>query len=130
MVLCLCANAESQNSDSGLFNVASSVSSQLIDDCCSQLRRAIDHHWEDDKFATAGAAVDIWDHSRSEPISTYSWGADSVLSVRFNPVSSRQNCSTHEIEGVLNVWHPEWALQLTWPRFVGVTPFAGCSTRA
>ena len=49
--------------------------------------RAIDHHWEDDKFATAGAAVDIWDHSRSEPISTYSWGADSVLSVRFNPVS-------------------------------------------
>ncbi len=50
------------------------------------MRRAIDHHWEDDKFATAGAAVDIWDHSRSEPISTYSWGADSVLSVRFNPV--------------------------------------------
>jgi len=51
------------------------------------VHRAIDHHWEDDKFATAGAAVDIWDHSRAEPISTYSWGADSVLSVRFNPVS-------------------------------------------
>jgi hypothetical protein len=52
------------------------------------VRRAIDHHWEGDKFATAGVAVDIWDHSRSEPISTYSWGADSVLSVRFNPVRS------------------------------------------
>ena len=36
--------------------------------------------------------MDIWDHSRSEPISTYSWGADSVLSVRFNPVRLGADC--------------------------------------
>jgi hypothetical protein len=33
--------------------------------------------------------VDIWDHERSEPISHFSWGADAVLSARFNPVSGR-----------------------------------------
>ncbi len=29
--------------------------------------------------------VDVWDHERSEPVSTFSWGSDSVTSVRFNP---------------------------------------------
>lgn len=47
--------------------------------------RAIDHHWQSQTFATAGAAVDIWDHARSEPIRTFTWGSDTVLSVRFNP---------------------------------------------
>lgn len=50
--------------------------------------RGIDHHWGRNSFATCGAAVDIWDHERSEPVSTFEWGADSVTSVRFNPVSS------------------------------------------
>ena len=50
--------------------------------------RGIDHHWNRNSFATCGADVDIWDHSRSEPVSTFSWGCDSVLSVRFNPVSA------------------------------------------
>lgn len=48
--------------------------------------RAIDHHWRDSLFATAGAAVEVWSHERSEPVNTFSWGADAVLSVRFNPV--------------------------------------------
>ncbi|CAM6094942.1 unnamed protein product [Calypogeia fissa] len=47
--------------------------------------RAIDHHWSSNQFATGGAQVDIWDHNRSEPVSTFSWGADTVVSVRFNP---------------------------------------------
>lgn len=47
--------------------------------------RSIDHHWDRQQFATAGAAVDIWDHSRSEPVQQFSWGADTVISVRFNP---------------------------------------------
>lgn len=29
--------------------------------------------------------VDVWDHERSEPVSGFAWGADSVTSVRFNP---------------------------------------------
>ena len=50
-------------------------------------RRGIDHHWQDGVFATSGAKVDVWDHDRSEPTATFSWGADTVHSVRFNPVS-------------------------------------------
>ena len=49
--------------------------------------RGIDHHWDRNSFATAGPQVDVWDHERSEPVSSFTWGADSVMSVRFNPVS-------------------------------------------
>mmetsp|Transcript_729 Transcript_729/g.2165 ORF Transcript_729/g.2165 Transcript_729/m.2165 type:complete len:450 (-) Transcript_729:146-1495(-) len=45
----------------------------------------IDHHWQDSVFATSGAKVDVWDHDRSQPTATFSWGADTVHSVRFNP---------------------------------------------
>ncbi|XP_014790792.1 DDB1- and CUL4-associated factor 13 [Octopus bimaculoides] len=50
------------------------------------LFHAIDHHWKDDIFATCGEQVDIWDESRAEPIRSYSWGVDSVQSLKFNPV--------------------------------------------
>jgi len=37
-------------------------------------------------FATAAAGiVEVWDHARASPVSSYSWGAESVSSVRFNP---------------------------------------------
>lgn len=49
--------------------------------------RGIDHHWSRNSFATAGPQVDIWDHERSEPVNSFTWGADSIMSVRFNPVS-------------------------------------------
>ena len=55
--------------------------------------RGIDHHWDRNSFATAGPQVDIWDHERSEPVSSFTWGADSVMSVRFNPVSIYIPCS-------------------------------------
>lgn len=29
--------------------------------------------------------LDIWDHARSEPVSSFSWGADTLVAVRFNP---------------------------------------------
>ena len=32
--------------------------------------------------------VDVWDHERSEPVSSFSWGADTVTAVRFNPADS------------------------------------------
>ncbi|KAK9814546.1 hypothetical protein WJX72_007699 [[Myrmecia] bisecta] len=50
--------------------------------------RSIDHHWNKNMFATAGAQVDIWDHTRSEPVNNFDWGADTVLTVRFNPAES------------------------------------------
>ncbi|KAG9444093.1 hypothetical protein H6P81_015433 [Aristolochia fimbriata] len=46
---------------------------------------AADHQWEGDLFATAGAQVDIWDHNRSQPVNSFEWGKDTVVSVRFNP---------------------------------------------
>ncbi|KAL4199710.1 hypothetical protein AMTRI_Chr03g52570 [Amborella trichopoda] len=47
--------------------------------------RAVDHQWDGNLFATVGAQVDIWDHSRSEPVTSFAWGSDTVVSVRFNP---------------------------------------------
>jgi DDB1- and CUL4-associated factor 13 len=46
----------------------------------------VDYQFEGDKFATCGAAVDIWDIDHSEPIQTFSWGVETVYSIRFNPV--------------------------------------------
>ncbi|KAL8468765.1 hypothetical protein ACS0TY_031823 [Phlomoides rotata] len=46
---------------------------------------AVDHQWNGELFATAGAQVDIWNHNRSQPINTFEWGKDTAISVRFNP---------------------------------------------
>ncbi|XP_009761693.1 uncharacterized protein LOC107809218 [Nicotiana tabacum] len=45
----------------------------------------VDHQWDGDLFATAGAQVDIWNHNRSQPVNSFEWGNDTVTSVRFNP---------------------------------------------
>lgn len=47
--------------------------------------RAVDHQWDGNLFATAGAQVDIWDHNRSQPVNSFTWGVDTAVSVRFNP---------------------------------------------
>ncbi len=49
----------------------------------------IDHHWKDNMFATSGEVVSVWDSTRTDPVHSYKWGADSVLSVAFNPA---ENC--------------------------------------
>ncbi|WCJ30839.1 DDB1- and CUL4-associated factor 13 [Euphorbia peplus] len=46
---------------------------------------AVDHQWDGELFATAGAQVDIWNHNRSQPVNTFEWGTETVISVRFNP---------------------------------------------
>ncbi|KAJ7948356.1 DDB1- and CUL4-associated factor 13 [Quillaja saponaria] len=46
---------------------------------------AVDHQRDGELFATAGAQVDIWNHNRSHPLNSFEWGADTVISVRFNP---------------------------------------------
>ncbi|KAH9743834.1 DDB1- and CUL4-associated factor 13 [Citrus sinensis] len=55
---------------------------------------AVDHQWEGDLFATAGAQVDIWNHNRSQPINSFQWGTDTVISVRFNPAESNVLATT------------------------------------
>ncbi|KAI8998436.1 WD40-repeat-containing domain protein [Gaertneriomyces semiglobifer] len=44
----------------------------------------IDHHRSQNLFATSSSQVDIWDHDRAEPLHSYSWGAETVTSVKFN----------------------------------------------
>lgn len=50
------------------------------------LFHSMDHHWKDNILATCGEQVDIWDEMRAEPIRTFTWGVDSIQSVKFNPV--------------------------------------------
>ena len=38
--------------------------------------------------------IDIWDLGRSEPVTTFQWGADTVQTVRFNPVEPDLLAST------------------------------------
>ncbi|KAJ6370543.1 hypothetical protein OIU76_028764 [Salix suchowensis] len=74
--------------------VAAIMDSDNLSDCSSEPRAvymgenafwAVDHQWNGDLFATAGAQVDIWNHNRSQPVNSFKWGTDSVISVRFNP---------------------------------------------
>ncbi|XP_011029072.1 PREDICTED: DDB1- and CUL4-associated factor 13 [Populus euphratica] len=74
--------------------VATIMDSDNSSDCSSEPRAvymgenafwAVDHQWNGDLFATAGAQVDIWNHNRSQPVNSFKWGTDSVISVRFNP---------------------------------------------
>ena len=56
--------------------------------------RGVDHHWQKDLFATAGAGVSLWSHERANPVNQFDWGVDSVTSVRFNPVEADVFAST------------------------------------
>lgn len=52
----------------------------------SNMMIGIDHHWSEQKFATCGDKVDIWDVSRAAPTRTFDWGVDTIDSIKFNPV--------------------------------------------
>ncbi|KAE9457674.1 hypothetical protein C3L33_10411, partial [Rhododendron williamsianum] len=95
----------SMDGDIRLWDIASSVrlwnvplatgmeSDDLSDNSAKQLAAyvwknafwAVDHQCDGNLFATAGAQVDIWDHNRSQPVNSFEWGKDTVISVRFNP---------------------------------------------
>lgn len=48
----------------------------------------ISHHWKRPLYATCGEQVDIWDESRSVPLKSFTWEADSHCSIKFNPVET------------------------------------------
>lgn len=50
-----------------------------------------DYQHTGDHFATCGAVVHIWDLEHSDPIQTFTWGADNMNSIRFNPVSTSRS---------------------------------------
>eukprot|EP00913_Durusdinium_trenchii_P000299 g273.t1 len=55
---------------------------------------AIDHHWQKKMFVTVGDTVDVWDYSRSTPVSSFEWGCERVITSRFNPAESALLAST------------------------------------
>ena len=48
----------------------------------------VDHHVSKPLFVTCGEVVEVWDEGRSEPVSVFNWGVDSVSQVKFNPVET------------------------------------------
>lgn len=70
-------------------SISSDIYEPLQTFTCEHSMTGIDHHWIDNQFATSGEAVCLWDNTRtSDPLHTYKWGADSVLSVAFNPAEA------------------------------------------
>ncbi|XP_014668035.1 PREDICTED: DDB1- and CUL4-associated factor 13-like [Priapulus caudatus] len=54
----------------------------------------IDHHWKEPFYATCGDRVDIWDETRTEPMRSFTWGLDSITSLKFNHVETNVLAST------------------------------------
>ena len=63
----------------------------------------IDCHWAAaGKFATSSTmAVELWDASRAEPVTSFEWGADTVTSVAWNPAEASVLASTSTDRGVV-----------------------------
>ena len=59
---------------------------KYVNVCLQTVFQGIDHHWSANMFATCGQQVDVWDEERAEPVRSFTWGADSIVSVKFNPV--------------------------------------------
>ncbi|XP_065058278.1 DDB1- and CUL4-associated factor 13-like [Rhopilema esculentum] len=64
------------------------------------LLTGIDHHWVEDKFATCGEQVEIWDESKAVPIRNFSWGLDTITSLKFNCVETHILGATSSDRGV------------------------------
>ncbi|KAI8922282.1 hypothetical protein PhCBS80983_g01986 [Powellomyces hirtus] len=56
----------------------------------------IDHHRAKNVFATSSTQIDIWDHDRAEPMQSFSWGAETTTSVKFNQTETNvfASCGT------------------------------------
>lgn len=60
----------------------------------NSLFSAVDHHRKKKMFVSCGDTVDIWDPNRPQPIHSFQWGADSILSVKCNYVDTDVIAST------------------------------------
>eukprot|EP01098_Paradermamoeba_levis_P010438 TRINITY_DN4382_c0_g1_i2.p1 TRINITY_DN4382_c0_g1~~TRINITY_DN4382_c0_g1_i2.p1 ORF type:complete len:277 (-),score=71.23 TRINITY_DN4382_c0_g1_i2:258-1028(-) len=50
---------------------------------------AIDFQRQKHVFATTSASqLEIWNEERTDPINTFNWGVDSLLTVKFNPIET------------------------------------------
>lgn len=70
--------------------------------------------WQLNMFVTAGPLVELWDHKRSEPINSFSWGADSATSVRFNPVRCPPPPTVSDLYSSIGVGTPLFLCLFNW----------------
>lgn len=61
----------------------------------------ISHHLREPLFVTCGEKVDLWEETRSEPLRSFTWGVDSLHSVKFNPVETNIIGSTASDRGII-----------------------------
>lgn len=52
------------------------------------------HSFESDQFCTSGQVVQVWNYNRSKPVGALEWGADSVLTCKYNPSEAHLLAST------------------------------------
>jgi len=45
-------------------------------------------------FVTCGDTVDVWDYNRSQPLSSFEWGCERIITTRFNPAEPALVAST------------------------------------
>ncbi len=64
------------------------------------LLTGIDHHFSENMFATCGEKVEIWDESTSLPVKTFSWGIDTITSVKFNCIEPHLLAATSVDRGI------------------------------
>ncbi|KAL3614453.1 hypothetical protein CASFOL_041539 [Castilleja foliolosa] len=60
----------------------------------------VDHQENGELFSTAGAQVDIWNHNRSQPVTSFGWGKDTFIYVRLNPREQNILATTARWDGV------------------------------
>mmetsp|Transcript_74111 Transcript_74111/g.239647 ORF Transcript_74111/g.239647 Transcript_74111/m.239647 type:complete len:446 (+) Transcript_74111:106-1443(+) len=60
----------------------------------ASISNAVDHHWVQPMFVTAGDTVDVWDYHRSAPLTSFEWGCERVITSRFNPAEPALVAST------------------------------------
>lgn len=46
---------------------------------------SLDHHWTRPLLVSSSHTIDVWDHHRSVPVQSFSWGPDAFYCARFNP---------------------------------------------
>ena len=63
--------------------------------------RSVDHHASKAMFLTTGARVEVWEHARSEPVTSFTWGAETINSVRFNPTEREVFVTTGSDRGIV-----------------------------
>lgn len=60
----------------------------------ASIPNGVDHHWQKPLFVSVGDTVDVWDYQRSNPLNSFEWGCERVITARFNPAEPALIAST------------------------------------